>query len=662
MRATALTLLLTIPAGRAPGGDIEALAATEPAVRAEAAARLRRDLVASDLDRLLAFLATSPPRAKAAVFDIFISRRDLGLRFMTAEEPAWRSLQREFCATALLYYYKNAGDVLLGTRDTVQFLSSGLGDSSLVQCTVNGLDLDDLVYEVRRARILPYFLLIAPGAPSPRIALPVAVANAESVALDSMLLQQIDLHACGTERTGDRSLPTWVVVGGEGGERGGDFVARCYETATTGTGAEARRAAENLMTLALDPVDAAVVSQLGRGGARADAMAEAICQVPGRGAALLLQQPASLDAFLQFALRKPGWFTKAARVVKALGDTDGSGRSIAELLLSKYKESSGAERLAALEFLARRGDAEASRTFAESMQSLDARVRTVALRGLRKTGDAVGRSAALETLSKSSDSAELREAAAILACAPGNLSACLPLLDTLRGVGRAVVAGLLLYSEDPAFIKAALAVVPSIGDPASLELLVELASSAARAGGRERIKRAFGSPPVEWSLPMGVVAAECGLVSGSEGTRLAEFLLKDRGDGGSVMATCAAGRVATTEFVRATLRSRVFVPANDATRRPTPGARNPALTVSQLRNLGFLLGSHLQARPRSERSTILDALIEPMPGGGGFSLDDLATMLNLTGRGDFVMAAGAVQSSVGIALDRATRFPVIDPD
>ncbi|MFN0207186.1 MAG: hypothetical protein ACKVS6_12855 [Planctomycetota bacterium] len=677
MRFLARNLLLMIApvmmAGAAAEAGVESdlaeLSASAPQMRVAAASRLRLELKPSDLPVLLKTAETAPPRVRDAIVDILVARRDLGVLLLKDSRAELAAIQRDLCIAAFLQSHKSAAEIVLDNVATVGLLSEGLGDSTFVECTVPELGLDQLIYESRRARLLPYWLLIDPAAPALQIRLPQAVGNVESVTLDSLLTQGVELHACGKERAGDRTIPHFLMIGGKGGDRGCDLVAKWFFLAKSGTGLEAKRAAENLLTLSADPMDAVVVGMLatnknasGSSAIGASAIAEAICSVPARGAALLCEQPRALDAFLTLTFEKAIPIT-TRRVLDALAERDASGREIDSLLLAGFNNSAPAARAGILASLAQRKAKSAAALFFDNLQSPDSRIRTEALAGLYRIQDSRAIDGAWSVFLLSNDLAELRLAISIIVSNPGALRHFADSSST-EGPARAAMLGAMLYSREPELLKLAFAEIPKVTDAADLSLLSETALDAARAGNRSLLMREAEKHLTNLDLSICLVAAAAQIVKEGDGDRVAERLLTVTDAALVPQAFAAAGKVASTRLVKKALAEALFpMPASAPANRERPQSAIKSLPVQKLKNLGLLFGSHLMSRPRNERNAVIDSMtasdLFTSP-----SLDDLATIVAVTGRTDFVMGAGAGagRGQVGLTLDRAPKFPLADTD
>lgn len=686
--------------------DLAELAASVPAVRVAAASRLRLDLKPSDLPVLVKTAETAPPRMRDTIVDILVSRRDLGVLLLTDSRPELARLQRDLCVAAFLQNHKNAGELVLDTTASVGLLAEGLGDSTFVECTVPELSLDQLIYESRRARLLPYWLLIDPAAPSLQIRLPQAVGNVESITLDSLLSHHIELHACGRERIGDRTIPHFLMIGGEGGGRGCDLVAKWFFLAKSGSGREAKRAAENLLTLAADPMDAVLVGMLADPRAsNSPAIAEAIYSVPARGAALLCEQPRALDAFLTLTLENDIPIT-TRRVLDALAERDASGREIDSLLLSGFNNSSHAARVGILASLAQRRAKSAAALFFDSLQSLDSRIRTEALAGLYRIQDLRAIDGAFsvvrKVVRKSDDPAELRLAISILVSNPSALRHFSRMHKISSGIPRAAILGFMLYSREPELLNIAFGEISKFANAADLSLLSETALDAARAGNHSLLMREAEKHLINLDLSICLVAAAAEIVKEEDGDRVAEYLLTITDPQIASQAFAAAGKVASSRFVKKVLARDLYltvapeqpstpagaiesepesvggsnpasrpakpkpVPTPPAIPTPQAGPRQSAiksLPLQKLKNLGLLFGSHLMSRPRNQRNEVIELMTENEP-FAALLLDDLATILAVTGRSDFVMGVGtgAGRAQVGLTLDRAVRFPLAESD
>lgn len=651
-----------------PGDDgavlqqLRALASTSPWERADAASALRTGLKPADLGSVGEILKSATPGQRAAITGVLLDRRDLALPYIQSLE-ATDPFVKELIAAAWLRVHKNAVEPVLPARETVNLLIDNLGDSRFVECLVDKLDIDDLAYEVGRARLLAYEFIVDPRCESRTIPLIKAVANVESLSLDSVLSQNIPLYGCGAERGGDRTLPTALIAGAGSGQRPMELAAYWYETASKGNITEASRGGAALLKMRVEPFDAAVVGFLANPSEpRADGAFRAIISVPARGAALLCGDPRALDGFLTKASSAP-LDAKTTRVLDALAKRDAAGRDVDGILLNLLKSAPQAARAGLLTSLARRRAKSAAPAFLEFVNSDDGAVKEACLRGLHALSDPGAAAAALATLQKSADGRSLAMAARILASREEAREAVLPILASLRGAALARACGVLLNSTKTDSLAAAVDAASKLNDLASLQIAAEAARDAVARGNRAALRTAFDAGDRE-NRSLAILRAFAGLAE-RPSDALARRIIDNAPPELELLAYESAGMCGSSEFVKKTVIN--------------------SLRTVKLNVLGTMLGAHLFTLERSERSPFLDLFLDgnttilddpvsdqtppqsrpsstPPPKQRPplqLTLDDIATLLSVAGRPAYINGNPG-KSQVGVNLDRARPFPAPD--
>ncbi|MBI3818509.1 MAG: hypothetical protein HY286_07455 [Planctomycetes bacterium] len=678
-----------------------ALASPSAETRSKAAAKLRAELAPKDLPTVAETLKSATPRQRGALLDLIVDRRDLALEFIKIIDKNDKAIL-DLTSTAWARMNKFGLEPLRDARETVSMIVEGFGDCQFIENRATILTIDDLIYEIRRARLFAYDVVVDPSCAARTISFTKSVMTAESVALEALLVNNIPIFACGSDRAGDRTLPVFVSVGGRAGERPEDLVAGWLRLACSEGGLEGARAAAALLTLKTDPIDAAVVAQLGDPGcAAAPAVFAGICNVPARGAALLAADPGALDGFIKKAA-DAGISQKAVRVLAALPDADSSGRGVNAMLLKIAASGDESVKLGMLKSLVLRRAKEASSFFAESVKNTNPMACEIALRGLHRIDGAAANAFALQVLQTRAEREALEAAARIIITREGACDAAAELLEQSSGWRRACVAGVLFYSKKPELVAGALAAARSIRDPQALRMVAGFARDAVFEGNVKLIKSELAKRNLADELPLAIVAAFVNATDRSKDELLASAILAGAPRDLADLAGEAAGMLASSEFVKnqivdalapmvkepapptpinpiatkpiptkpsaidsrpatqpatrpATVSASKTEPGD--TNDPNPTPRKPP-TPERLRMLGNMLGGHLLSLERSERSGFLDYLSDGAP-KRGVALADAATLLSLTGVGAFVKSDPG-RPQVEIALDRAKSFPAPD--
>ncbi|MBL8694429.1 MAG: hypothetical protein JNJ88_10070 [Planctomycetes bacterium] len=521
-----LALLALVGADR--DRDLGALGAANAAERASALQRLRGSLTTGDLDALLG-AAAAGPRARAAVVELLLERRDLGRAWIGSLAPD-EGLLRDVLRGAL---QRTAPGILEGDRDPedlLDLLRRSLPDSTRIRVGAGRFNLDGLAYEMRRAALFPFPVLVDPAAPAAVVDLADGAGECVSILLEApweaaqaAACVRLTLFAagcfggeepmvgpqamgCGEMWVGGKRLPAALIYGAEGGV-GAERAWQWWSAWRSGTGVAAERAGVALVELALSPVDAAVAGALlSTDGARVEAAFAALAGSPRRGAALLAEEPRALDAFLGIC-GKRRMSAQARRVLEALPATDAAGRSCGELLVASA--AAAAERAPWIEALARRREASALPLLREAARSGGPEENAVALRGLRRLDPPRSVEEAMRALTAGAHGARLEAAFDVLARTPSGPEAASAAIAQASGPARAAAIGAALFSGDPAVLAHAAQSVDELMEPADAERVARAARAAAVDGSREALAAALRGRN---ALPSVVVASFAGLL------------------------------------------------------------------------------------------------------------------------------------------------------
>lgn len=661
------------PAGGAPSrNDFDDLAASSPAARAAAAMRIRRELDPAKLPQFLQFARAASPSVRSAAMDVILDRRDLAVQFATETDPL-DSLYSAFAAPAWLRVHPNADGGTLGARETVTLIIDNPGESRFVCCTTDSLSLDDLVCEAVRSRILPYWLVTDPEAPVQGISLQKCVNNVESAVLDPILVAGIPIQACGIARSGDRTLPVFINVGGRPSELPAGFLSRWMHVVRTESGIGAARALAALITLSADPLDAAALAIL---AARNDprstaAMIQGISLAPPRGAGLLAANGAALDAFFAAFLatapldpirNNPAAASRIGRLFVNLPKLDAAGASIDGRLVDLYKSCAPSLKPTILRALHERRAAAAAPIFADAATDRESDViRALGIEGL--DGLAQPQLAA-EFLSAISGNPDRETARALVVVARRNpemrraavsRATAGPFWDSAGVEARTSLAEILLISDEATVVEAAIGIVASITDDRAIATLA--ATIGESVVGEQKARLWSWMQPFEQKggLPWLLVVALADLAPESQRDRVAAKLLAPGTQALARLAHEAAGRIASAEFVDRHLQELKV--AGNAKQRKA-GAPLFNLDPGDLERLGWLVGRHLEARPRSAREERISAFTKN-GAAAVISQTDLTALLALTGEPMFVTGYPG-RSQVAINVNRAplSRFAI----
>lgn len=529
-----LALLTLVGADR--DRDLGALGAANPAERSSALQRLRGSLTPADLEALLG-AAAAGPRARAAVVELLLERRDLG-RAWIGGRTIDEGLLRDVLRGAL---QRSAPGILEADRDPedlLDLLRRSLPDSTRIRVGAGRWDVDRLAYEMRRAALLPFPVLVDPGASATSMELAEGAGECVQVLLEApwqaaqlSAFVKLTLFAagysgtdepmvgpqpigCGETWVGGKRLPAALIYGAESGV-GAERAWQWWSAWRSGSGVATERAGTALVELALSPVDAAVAGALlDSDTARAQAAFAALAASPRRGAALLAEQPPALDAFLRICTKRP-LSAQARRLLEALPATDASGRMCGELLVAAAEGVAAAERAPWIEALARRREAKASALLQEAARSGSAKAQPAALRGLRRLEPTRAVEEAMGALTAGAAGERLEAAFEVLARTPTGPEAASAAIAQARGPARAAAIGAALFSGDPAVLSQAVQAIDALTDPADVERIARAARAAAVDGARDALAVALVGRS---ALPSQIVASYAELL---EPTQLA---------------------------------------------------------------------------------------------------------------------------------------------
>ncbi len=582
-------LLLAAAASVTPrhdvASDLDALGSPRAEQRREAMERLREGLKSGDLASLLHRGREGGPSVRAAVVELLLDRTDLAAAAIPGDrqgvaDPLLLDLARGAFARAR----PSAEEPTRDFPETISVLEEARGESLVLEPSIAESSTDRLAYELRRSGALPFPLLIDPEAPRRTVRLgespapaeelvfgallrSAALASAWNVAglapLPALLRDRSPFVALGTERRGERVVPSLVLVDAVAGRTGSEHAGRWLALWLEETGPVAVRAGVALLDLELAPVDRAIPAALrSPDPERRRVAARTLSRVPRRGAALLGEDTRLLDAFLAIALASaPDEGVLHRRVLELLPERDAAGRSIDARLVLAVEGLDPARRAMGLEALARRRSPEALGLLRSAAASLDPRQCAAGLAGLQRRMDASAMRVALDALTRSSDEHVLRIATSIVVAAEGGPEAAASLAEGLQGLGRAAILGVQLHARDATLREEAVARIAATTDPRSLDWLAETARSASLEIGVEPLVAAL-RPAVDagaWGAT--VVASLAGLVDETSRFAVLRRCLASAYGADEALALRAFGASATAAEARSVLGGRVADPA-----------------------------------------------------------------------------------------------------
>src|SRR5262245_6648672 len=134
-------------------------------------AELRRDGRVADAAAVVGELRSGSPARRALLTESLLDRHDVALEVIRRLGPEDGAIAEALARAAFLRARPSAEEPGLEALETMIRLDEGLGEMPTVACAGRPLSLDALAYEVRRADLFPFPLLVDPAAISRRVQL-----------------------------------------------------------------------------------------------------------------------------------------------------------------------------------------------------------------------------------------------------------------------------------------------------------------------------------------------------------------------------------------------------------------------------------------------------------------------------------------------------------